>query len=143
MDSGELSLTANNTHPGLRFIRFSNWLQAFKSVNEIFYELVPRFESAAAARVHCGLLAIVQMFAATHNIRLGTIKPNQVKMGFVGNGACKKVEVCRVAHKLGWEGGHPNTEINHNEADAIACAWVLMQQRGYEIELAENHHKRA
>ncbi len=137
--SGIVNLPGPEVHPGLRFITFSNWLYQFKSVNEIFYEDVPRFESAKAARVYCGLLAIVQMFALQHGIRLTNIKANSVKMEFAGpgNGNCKKVVMCDVAHRLGWKGGHPSTDIDHDECDAIACGWVILNRRG-ETLIMEN-----
>ncbi len=135
--SGTVHLPGPDQHPGLRFITFSNWLFQFKHVNEIFYEDVPRFESAKAARVYCGLLAIVQMFCLTQGIRMTNIKSNSVKMEFAGpgQGNCKKVVMCDVAHRLGWQGGHQSTDIDHDECDAIACAFVILARRGETLSL--------
>jgi Holliday junction resolvasome RuvABC endonuclease subunit len=134
--SGIVDLPASESHPGHRFLKFRNWLQDFKKVDEVFYEDVPRFESAKAARVYCGLLCIVQMFCLVHAKRMTNIKANSVKKEFTGHGNADKKKVCEVAHKLGWTRGHPSTDIHHDEADAIACAWVIMQRRGVELKVA-------
>lgn len=133
--SGCLSLPASESHPGHRFLKFSNWLQQFRGVNEVFYEDVPRFESAKAARVYCGLLCIVQMFCLTQGLRMTNIKSNTVKKDFTGNGNADKRKMCEVAHKIGWKGGHKETDIGHDEADAIACAFVILQRRGVDVRM--------
>lgn len=133
--SGVMKLPGPEGHPGNRFMTFSNWLYQFKHVNEIFYEDVPRFESAKAARVYCGLLCIVQMFCLQHGIRMTNIKSNSVKKDFTGNGNAKKPMMCEVAHRLGWKGGHEATDIDHDEADAIACAWVILNRREMKLSL--------
>ena len=135
--SGVVALPASDSHPGHRFTKFQNWLQEFRGVNEIFYEDVPRFESAAAARVYCGLLAFVQVFCLVQGIRLTNIKPNSVKMEFTGKGNADKKRMCEVAHKLGWKGGHKDTDIGHDEADAIACAVVIMNRRNVQVVIQQ------
>lgn len=135
--SGVLSLPASDSHPGHRFLKFSNWLQDFREVNEIFYEDVPRFESAKAARVYCGLLCIIQMFCLARGIRMTNIKAVSVKKAFTGNHIADKKLMCDVARKFGWKGGHPNTDIDHDEADAIACAWAIMQRRDEEVRIEQ------
>jgi len=52
------------------------------------------------------------------------IHVNTVKKEFTGNGHAKKEEICRVAHRLGWTHGHPDTDTDHDEADALAIIWV-------------------
>ncbi len=140
--SGIVHLPGPEFHAGLRFLTFSNWLHQFKDINEIFYEDVPRFESLKSAKVYCGLLAIVQMFCLHRGIPYTNIKSNTVKMEFAGpgQGNCKKAVMCGVAHKLGWQGGHPSTDIDHDEADAIACAWVILNRRDVKLSLEELQH---
>lgn len=133
--SGTLALPGPKEHPGRRFLRFGNWLNDFRGVNEIFYEDVPRFESAKAARVYCGLLSILQVFCLQHGIRMSSIKSNSVKKEFTGNGNAKKPVMCQVAHRLGWRGGHPGSDVDHDEADAIACAWVVLKRRECEMAI--------
>ncbi len=133
--SGVLSLPASESHPGARFMKFNNWLHDFRKVDAIFYEDVPRFESNKSARVYCGLLAVVQMFALVHGIPLTNIKSSEVKKDFTGSGNAKKDRMCQVAHQLGWKNGEPGTEQDHDEADAIATAWVVLHRRGVDLTI--------
>lgn len=133
--SGVLHLPGPIGHPGRRFIEFQNFIVQFKDYQHIFYEDVPRFESAKAARVYCGLLCIVQMFSLRYGIALTNAKSNVVKKQFTGIGNCQKELVCEVAHKLGWKGGHPLTRNDHDEADAIACAWTILNDSNIELKL--------
>lgn len=131
--SGVVSFVKKDSHPGDRFVRFHNWLREYgKDVQEIFYEDVPRFESAKAARSYCGYLATIQMFCLTGGKRMTNIKANSVKKEFSGHGNSDKTEMCRVAHKLGWKNGLLGSDLDHDECDAIACAWVLLVRRGVE-----------
>jgi hypothetical protein len=136
VQSGVVSLFRKDAHPGDRFLRFSNWLRTHKGLNEIFYEDVPRFESNFAARVYCGLLSQLQIFCLVSQVRLTNIKANSVKKEFTGNGRADKIEICRTAHRLGWKHGHLDLDLDHDEADALACAWVILKRRNIEPELA-------
>jgi len=130
--SGALKLSAKDSHPGTRFQRFQNFLIAHRHVKEIMYEDVPRFESAASAKVYCGLLSILQLFCLVQGINLTGIFAKSVKKEFAGNGNADKAAMCKVAHRLGWRGGHPDTDIDHDECDAIAGAWVILKRRGVD-----------
>lgn len=132
--SGVVRMVKKDLHAGHRFMKFQNWLNNFIGVNEIFYEDVMRFESGASAKSYCGYLAILQLFCLVHRIRLVGIKPTSVKMEFAGKGNANKADMCNVAHRLGWKGGHLHTDLAHDECDAIACGWVLLKRRGIEPE---------
>jgi Holliday junction resolvasome RuvABC endonuclease subunit len=131
--SGEIKLPGPEGHPGNRFLTFWNWLIKHKHFDEIFYEDVPRFESAKAARVYCGLLAMVQKFCLVYDVTMTNIKSNSVKKEFTGNVNAPKPMMCEVAHRLGWKGGHAATDIDHNECDAIAAAWVILKRRDVDL----------
>ena len=135
--SGVLDLPKHSANPGLHFLKFQNWLQDFRGVDEIFYEDVPRFESKAAAQVYCGQRAILHVFRVTHGIRVTSIKSNSVKKEFAGNGNAPKELMCKVAHALGWLHGHPDTDIDHDEADAFATAYVILQRRGVTMQIPQ------
>ena len=63
IDSGEVTLSCKDTHPGHRWLKFQNWLFQYKYVDEVLFEdVVAPFMSAQAARVYCGLLAVLQIF---------------------------------------------------------------------------------
>lgn len=135
--SGEVALSRKDAHPGDRFLRFQEFITDFRSVDEVCFENVPRFESAASARVYCGLRAVVEMHCLIHRIRMTCINANTVKKDFAGNGNCKKAEMCSTAHRLGWKNGAPGTDIANNECDAIATVWVLQKRRGNEVSFPQ------
>lgn len=131
--SGVVSFVKKDSHPGDRFLRFHNWLRENgKDVQEIFYEDVPRFESAKAARSYCGYLATIQMFCLSAGKRMTNIKANSVKKEFSGHGNADKKAMCQAAHRLGWKNGLLGSDMDHDECDAIAAAWVILKRRGVE-----------
>ena len=131
--SGTKSFYQKDSHPGLRFIRFSNWLLKFKGVDEIFYEVIPFTKFAKAHEVYAGMLAVLQMFALGNEIRMTGVKPTTVKKEFVGNGRASKTEVCNAAIKLGWWGGKLDTEKDNDEADACAVFYTVLKKRGVDV----------
>lgn len=138
-DSGVLPLHRKEDHVGGRFLRFNNWLIGMfekHKVNEVFYEDVPRFESAGAAKVYCGLLSLVQMLCLAMAKRMTAIKATSVKKEFTGNGRADKIAMCKVCHKLGWTHGYAGTDIDHDEADAIALTFVILKRRGVDAKIA-------
>lgn len=133
--SGTKCFSAKDSHPGHRFLHFQNWLYDFSGVNEIIYEDVPRFESAGAAKVYCGFLAVLQIFCLANRVRLTGIKSNSVKKEFTGKGNAKKIEMCARCHLIGWKNGKEGTELDHDEADAIAALMVVMSRREVQVTL--------
>lgn len=138
--SGELTLVpgASNLHPGHRWLKFQEWLFQFKDVNEILYEDVMFFgqNGHKAARVYCGLLAVVQTFCLVHGIRMRCLSPSTVKAEFAGDGRADKIRMCDVALNLGWKNGKRGTDINNNECDAIALMWVIFNRDRKQPRLA-------
>lgn len=135
MHSGTHSFSAKDSHPGHRFLHFQNWLHDFAGVNEIIYEDVPRFESAGAAKVYCGFLAVLQIFCLVNGVRITGIKASSVKKEFTGKGNAKKIQMCAQCHALGWQNGLEGTELDHDEADAIATLVVVMARREVQVIL--------
>lgn len=134
--SGEAVLSAKDSHPGHRWLRFEDWLYEHKDVDEILYEDVMFYGSAHTARVYCGLLAMLQRFALVHRIRLRTMGPKVIKKEFTGNGNAKKVDMVETAMNLGWKNGKRGTEHNNNECDAIALLWVVYTRDKKEPRIA-------
>jgi len=126
----EVTLGKGEAHPAHRFLKFHEFLHNFRGVNEILYEDVPRFESTGAAKIYCGMLAVLQMFCCVQGIRMSSMKSNTVKKHFTGNGNASKNMMCETAHKLGWRGGRRGTDSEHNACDAIALLWVVYTKRG-------------
>lgn len=138
IDSGEVTLSAKDTHPGHRWLRFQNWLFKYKDVNEILFEDVMFATSVMQMRVYGALLGILQIFCLAQRIRMASLTPGQIKKDFTGAGNSKKDVVCDVAINLGWKNGKPGTLINNNEADAIALFWVVSSRRGVQPSFLSN-----
>lgn len=137
--SGVKSFYSKDAHPGLRFMKLHNWLLKFRGVDEIFIEdVVQPFMSSASARVYCGMLAIVQLFCLTNNIKLSGIKPTAVKKLFTGKGRASKTEVCNICIGLGWANGKYDTDRNNDEADACAVYYAMMKKRGRDVTFSSN-----
>lgn len=134
VESAEVTLSsgAGKTHPGHRWLRFQKWLAQFSHVNEIVFEDVPFVTSAKQMLVYGALRSQMEIFSLTHNIRMASLTPGQIKKDFTGHGNSKKDVMCDVAIRLGWKHGVPGTMNNHNEADAIALYWAISVRRGVE-----------
>ncbi len=130
--SGVVRLVDKDAHPGDRWRKFKNMLVGFKNVNEIIYESVPMYDSTRWARIHAGLVAHLEDFVLMYNIRCTTIQATSVKLEFAGHGHAQKADMCKTAHRLGWKGGVEDTDIDHDECDAIAAAWVILSRRGVQ-----------
>lgn len=128
--SGEVALSAKDSHPGHRWLRFQEWLYDHRTVNEILYEEVQAFRSSQASMVYGALRSHLQVFALVHGIRMCCLTPGQIKGDFTGNGNAKKEMMCDVAMNLGWKHGVRDTRAFDNECDAIALYWVVSLRRG-------------
>lgn len=132
IDSGEVTLSAKDTHPGHRLLRFQNWLFKYKDVNEILFEDVSFVTSIMQIKLYAKLLGVLEIFSLAQHIRMASLTPSQIKKDFTGMGNAKKDVVCEVAQNLGWKNGKPGTLINNNEADAIALFWCISTRRGVQ-----------
>lgn len=137
IDSGEVTLSAKDTHPGHRWLRFQNWLFKYNTVDEILFEDVMFATSVMQMRVYGALLGILQIFCLDHRIRMASLTPGQIKKDFTGMGNAKKDVVCDVATNLGWKNGKIGTLVNNNEADAIALFWVVSTRRDVQPSFAK------
>lgn len=134
--SGEVGLSAKDSHPGRRWLKFQEWLYEYHTVNEILYEEVQNFRSGAASmcygalRSHLEVFTLVSKGAEGRGIRLCSLTPGQIKSDFTGNGNAKKEVMCDVAMNLGWKNGVRGTREFNNECDAIALLWCVYSRRG-------------
>lgn len=128
--SGELALSAHDSHPGHRWLRFREWLiNNCADSAEILYENVTGFRSSDAAKVYGALLSQLECYALQYEKRLSCLTPGQIKGDFTGNGNAKKEIMCDVAMNLGWKHGVRGTRENNNECDACALLWVVYTRR--------------
>lgn len=136
--SGTTTFHEPGCHPGLRFLRFRNWLVQFAKVKEIFYEDTPMYSSLVHARVNCGMLAVLQSFSLEFSIPVTCMHSMSIKKAFTGSGRAEKgvnskQPICDAAHALGWTGGKKDTTMCNDEADAIAIYFSIMQRRGFQV----------
>ncbi len=131
VQSGVFPLKTKSEKPGSKLSRFENdFLRRFVGVSEIVYEEVAFVSYEYQHRLYSALWGIVSMFTYRHNIRLIGINASTVKKQFTGDGHAKKVAVCEQAHRMGWKHGEPGTDLDHDEADAIALGVVNLGRRG-------------
>ena len=113
--------------PGMRFIRFRAWLNETYDVllcdlDIICYE-TPHHRGGAATAVCVGMVAILQTFAAEHNIDLMTIHTATLKKYATGNGRAGKEDMIQAARER-----FDREIIDDNEADALfILAWAISQ----------------
>ena len=138
VDSGEVTLSAKDTHPAHRLLRFQNWLFKYKDVNEILFEDVSFITSVMQIKLYAKLLGVLEIFALAQGIRMASLTPSQIKKDFTGMGNAKKDVVCEVARNLGWKNGVEGKLVNNNEADAIALFWCISTRRGVQPSFAKN-----
>lgn len=127
--SGEVSLSAKDSHPGHRWIKWQEWLYQHRTVNEILFEDVSGFKGFEAAKIYGAQLGVLQIFCLQHGIRMCSLSPQQVKKDFTSKGNANKFQMCDVALNLGWRHGERETDRLHNECDAIALMWVIYTRR--------------
>lgn len=131
LHSGEVSLLqGSQVHPGQRYAKFQQFLERFRKVDEVVIEEIPFFETVKAAKVYNGLRTLTELFSYQYGPRFRYINVSSIKLEFTGKGNADKLRMCEVAHKLGWKKGQRGTDFNHNEADAVAIAYVAMKRRG-------------
>jgi Holliday junction resolvasome RuvABC endonuclease subunit len=136
--SGSITLAHKDAHPGSKLERFLEFLHEHKDVDEILYEFVPRFVSAGWAVTYGSLLGQVMLFCKVHGIRYGTLKPSEIKKVFTGKGNADKKAVCAICHKMGWKRGKPGSDIDNDEADAIALLCSTLMRRGQQVKLGDD-----
>ena len=128
-------------HIGHRGIMFYDFLRQVGRVDEIYYEKVQftgnRF-SSDGGELYKGFLMLVNMYAAGYNIPTFGIWPTTLKKNFAGSGKADKLAMCAQARSLGWKSGKENTDLYHDEVDAIALLHSELRIRyGLKIDVAQ------
>lgn len=120
--------------PGMRFIRFRQWLNELMERTRpelVVYERPERFRSGAAVDVCVGMTTRVQEIAAQRGVEYCPVGPTTVKKHATGNGNADKDAMIVAAAE--WMGQHIEDWLaalkepgRDNEADAICIlAWAL------------------
>lgn len=135
---------------GLRLQKFWNWLADWAAVDRVYYERIHHqyHNGDAAAATYFGMLGVLRMFCAGNNIPLIPMHTSTVQYAFVGerenrsginssgerNYRVTKADMCAQAHRMGWRGGEPGTDMDHDACDACAIIVCAERERGNYIE---------
>jgi len=131
--------------PGLRLCKFHDWLfgsednpNGWAGVDEVVYEQVGAgMRNLAANETAYAMLGLVRMFCARSVIPIHSIHNGTLKKEFAGHGGADKLQMCDIAHRLGWRGGRVGTDQDHDACDAVALIYVHQLRRG--IRKNEGH----
>jgi Holliday junction resolvasome RuvABC endonuclease subunit len=116
--------------PGMRFVRFTRWLEEFDAggrphrLDLVVYEQA-HHRGGAATEVGVGLSTRVLEFAARHGIEHASIHSATLKKWVTGSGRAGKPEMIQWVLQR-W--GHPVRD--DNEADALALLHYAMEEMG-------------
>ncbi len=113
--------------PGQRWQRFRTFLHevvARHNVHVIAYEDVKRHIGTDAAHAYGAFLALTELVADSHRVRLVPVGVGTIKKHWTGKGNADKAAMLAQARVRGF---HPETD---NDADALAILhWAVAQER--------------
>ena len=99
---------------GMRFLKFSKWLQQWDDVDLVVYEDVRAHMGVTAAHLYGGWIAAIQTFCEDNGIPYTGVGVGTIKAHWTGKGTAKKQAMIDEARKRGF---NPKDD---NEADALA-----------------------
>ncbi len=100
---------------GMRYLRFRReFLNTFRSVNEVYFEQVRRHEGTDAAHVFGGLMATLMGFCEEYTIPYKGIGVAAIKMHATGKGNANKAAMIKAMQDKGFK------PADDNEADALS-----------------------
>jgi Holliday junction resolvasome RuvABC endonuclease subunit len=108
-------------HAGDVFLEFQRWIRERILEDKpevIVYEDIYRWMSADAAKLFCGMRAVLLMNAAYHEIQVLPYSPPAIKKFWTGSGVAKKDVM--IAHTLARFPELREKKPDDNECDAIA-----------------------
>jgi hypothetical protein len=117
---------ARGEAPGVRWLRFrKEFLSKFRSVREVWIEIVRRHEGVEAAHCYGAFKAYVEEWCEENSIVLHTVEVAHIKKHWAGKGNANKAAMIAKCHARGITPG------DDNEADAIALLdYALEKLRG-------------
>lgn len=106
---------------GMRFLRFSKWLDEIKALNngldEVYFEEVRQHRGTDASHVYGGFMAHLTAWCEQHGIPYSGIPVGTIKKYISGKGNASKEDVIREVTLLG------HRPKDDNEADALALLY--------------------
>jgi crossover junction endodeoxyribonuclease RuvC len=104
--------------PGIRFLKFKNWLTDLKSkfgaVDRVHYEQVMHHAGIKAGHVYGGFLGVLQAWCEHHGIPYSGVGVTTIKKHATGFGHAKKHHMIKAMKSKG------HKPSDDNEADALA-----------------------
>ena len=126
--SGTFKCKANPKQTwGEGFLNFRTWLREFLDVekpDKLFYEEVMRWSSGDAAKVYCGLRAIMLLECWQRGVTVVGLSVGSIKKHATGSGKADKQQMILAAKKR-WK----VTPKDDNEADALAILSLGLTQK--------------
>jgi len=116
-------------HIGQPFLNFQRWLRTRITEDKpsaLAFEDIFRWSSSDAAKMFCGLRALLLLNAAYYEVPVFAYSPGQVKKFWTGNGNADKPLM--IATTLTRFPELAEKDIDDNEADAIAILHLHMKQ---------------
>lgn len=99
---------------GMRFLRFSQWLDSLDRPSEIYFEEVRRHAGTDAAHCYGGFLAHLTAWCEARKIPYSGIPVGTIKAHATGKGNASKEAMIAAARAKGF------ATADHDEADALA-----------------------
>ncbi len=107
---------------GMRFVRFSRWLDEMHLPHLVYFEEVRRHAGTDAAHVYGGLLAHLTAWCETRKVPYQGVPVGTIKAHATGKGNASKDRVIAAMQTLGY------APVDDNEADALAILhWAIAE----------------
>ncbi len=116
--------------PGMRFVRFKDFLSKVDGVTHIFYEKVYSHIGVEAAHQYGGYESLLLEFCERNKIKCGFYGVGTIKKRATGSGKASKEQMMEAATK------HFKQEIqNDNQADSLWLLVLSTEKLGLEINV--------
>jgi hypothetical protein len=114
--------------PGMKFVRFSRWLNTQPTIDVVAFEEVHRHRGTAAAHAYGGYLSHLTAFCEIQSpvIPYEGVGVGDIKKRATGNGSATKEMMIAACSKLGV------TPADDNEADALWLLVLMVEAEGLE-----------
>lgn len=113
---------------GMRFLRFSQWLDTLPKPTEVYYEAVRAHKGTDAAHIYGGLQATLTSWCELHEVPYDARPVQAIKKHATGRGNAGKPEMMAAFHKS--VGRLPESD---DEADAYWLLQLILHEKYGDI----------
>ncbi len=106
---------------GMRFLRFSQWLDSLDKPGTVYFEEVRRHRGVDAAHCYGGLMATLTAWCEARKIPYQGVPVGEIKRHATGKGNADKAAMIAAARGKGFQ------PADDNEADAIAILLLKLE----------------